>query len=130
MTVHHAEADSIQSDEPGVRAGGDAPDPASGPVLFLSHSGADTEAALDLALRLERTPAAQEAGLRVWIDKRNLVPGRGWQRQLEHIIEKRSTAFAVLMGTRGVVNWVEAEVSVALSRATGDSLRPDPDPDR
>src|SRR5215203_5327124 len=98
----------------------DGSDAASGPVLFLSHAGADTEAALDLARRIERTPAAQEAGLRVWIDYRDLLHGRGWQRQLEEIIEKRSTAFAVLMGTRGLVNWVEAEVSVALSRATKD----------
>src|SRR5687768_9142380 len=102
----------------------DALVPGNGPVLFLSHSGADTGAALDLALRLERTPAAQQAGLHVWIDDRDLVKGRGWQRQLEDAIEKRSTAFAVLMGTRGVVNWVEAEVRVALSRATGDASYP------
>jgi hypothetical protein len=63
-----------------------------------------SEAAFDLALRLERTPAAQKAGLHVWIDQRDLVRGRGWQKQLEEVIEKRSTVFAVLMGTRGVVN--------------------------
>src|SRR4051794_5378301 len=110
----------------GVRADTamDASDPVSEPVLFLSHAGADTEAALDLALRLERTPAAQEAGLQVWIDDRDLLFGRAWQQQLEDVIEKRSSAFAVLIGTRGVVNWVDSELRVALSRARKDSDYP------
>src|SRR3954467_13070195 len=96
----------------------------NGPVLFLSHAGADAEAALDLALRIERTPAAHKAGLKVWIDQRDLVRGRGWQQQLEDAIEKHSSGFAVLLGSRGVVNWVESEVRVALSRATKDANYP------
>jgi hypothetical protein len=36
------------------------------PVLFLSHSGADTEAARALKKRIEDSPAAKEAGLKVW----------------------------------------------------------------
>lgn len=90
------------------------------PLLFLSHAGADTEAALDLARRVEATPAAREAGLRVWVDHRDLTPGDGWQRQLEEVIDQHSTAFAVLMGARGAINWVEAEVRVALSRTVRD----------
>jgi hypothetical protein len=39
----------------------------------------------------------------------------GWQ-QLEEVLGDRSTAFAVYLGARGVVNWVEAEVRLALSR--------------
>jgi hypothetical protein len=66
----------------------------SGPLLFLSHAGADAEVAFDLARRLEATPASRKAGLSVWIDQGNLARGRGWQRQLEEAIEKRSTAFA------------------------------------
>src|SRR5690242_2833308 len=97
----------------------DASDAGGGPLLFLSH--ADTDTALDLAHRLEQAPTAREAGLRVWIDQRDLLRGRGWQRQLEETIEKQSTAFAVLMGARGAVNWVEMEVRVALSRATKES---------
>src|SRR4029077_4122833 len=38
--------------------------------------------------------------------------------QLTATIEKEADAFAVLLGARGIVNWVEAEVEVALSRAT------------
>jgi hypothetical protein len=96
---------------------------ATGPLLFLSHAGIDSDAALDLAHRLEAVPAAREAGLRVWIDKRDLAPGHSWQRQFEDAIDQ-STAFAVYLGARGVVNWVEAEVRLALSRATKDAGYP------
>ena len=93
------------------------------PLLFLSHSGADTEAALRLAERTGNAPIAKENGLKVWIDKRStsrlgLQAGTLWQQQLEEVISDRSTAFAVYLGARGVVNWVEAEVRLALSRAT------------
>ena len=88
-------------------------------LLFLSHSGADTEAALTLKHRIEEMPSAREHGLKVWIDKDDLLPGREWQDQLEEIIEKRATAFAVYVGSKGVINWVEREVRLALSRATG-----------
>ena len=90
------------------------------PLLFLSHAGVDTEAALAFAERIEASPAARAAGLRVWVDK-NLVPGRGWQRQLEEVIERQSTAFAVYLGVHKAINWVEAEIRVALNRATKDS---------
>src|SRR3984893_6168851 len=88
------------------------------PILFLSHSGSDTEAARALKRRIEDSPAAREAGLKVWFDKDHLKAGKSWQAQLEAAIEKEADAFAVLLGARGVVNWVEAEVEVALSRAT------------
>src|ERR1700732_4242795 len=88
------------------------------PILFLSHSGADTEAAKALKKRIEDSPAAREAGLKVWFDKDDLRAGKSWQSQLAATIEKEADAFAVLLGARGVVNWVEAEIEVALSRAT------------
>ncbi len=86
-------------------------------LLFLSHSGADTEAAKQLKTRIEETPAAREAGLTVWFDKDNLEAGKPWRAQLETALEN-ADAFAVLVGSKGVVNWVEAEVDLALSRAT------------
>jgi formylglycine-generating enzyme required for sulfatase activity len=58
-----------------------------------------------------------EAGLKVWFDKDDLQAGRDWQTQLEEAIEKRATAFAVYVGSRGLINWVEQEVRLALSRA-------------
>jgi TIR domain len=88
------------------------------PILFLSHSGSDTEAAGALKKRIEDSPAAKEAGLRVWFDKDDLKAGKSWQAQLAETIEKEADAFAVFLGAKGVVNWVDAEVEVALSRAT------------
>src|ERR1700732_4434606 len=88
------------------------------PILFLSHSGADTEAARALKKRIEDSPTAKEAALKVWFDKDDLKAGKSWQKQLAETIEKEATAFAVLLGAKGVVNWVDAEVEVTLSRAT------------
>jgi hypothetical protein len=90
------------------------------PLLFLSHAGIDTEPARALKARIEAAPAAREAGLRLWFDKDDLDTGLPWQPQLEKAIQHRSTAFAVYLGSKGVVNWVEAEVRLGVSRATGD----------
>ena len=77
---------------------------AGGPLLFLSHSGADTEPARELKHRLLASPEAKAANLAVWFDKDDLVPGKDWQEQLEDAVAARSTAFAVMVGTKGVVN--------------------------
>jgi tetratricopeptide (TPR) repeat protein len=87
------------------------------PCLFLSHSGADTDAARELKRRLLDSSDARAAGLRVWLDKDDLAAGHGWQAQLEKAIGEEATAFAVHVGANGVVNWVESEVRLALSRA-------------
>lgn len=92
-------------------------------LLFLSHAGADTEAARALKQRIEATPAARERGLKVWFDKDDLRAGEEWQAQLEEAIGRRATAFAVYVGSNGVINWVEREVRLALSRATSDNGR-------
>src|SRR5688572_25030495 len=93
---------------------------AGAPLLFLSHAGIDTEAARALKARIEAAPEAKKRGLKVWFDKDDLRAGESWQDQLEETIQRRSTAFAVYLGSRGVVNWVEAEVRLGLSRATGN----------
>lgn len=89
------------------------------PCLFLSHSGADTDAARELKRRLLDSPDARAARLTVWFDKDDLGAGVGWQAQLEKAITEKATAFAVHIGAKGVVNWVDSEVRLALSRATG-----------
>src|SRR4051794_15361823 len=89
-------------------------------MLFLSHAGIDTEAARALKQRLEAAPEAREHGLRVWFDKDDLRAGEPWQAQLEEVIQHRSAAFAVYVGSRGVVNWVDAEIQLALGRAVTD----------
>lgn len=95
------------------------------PCLFLSHSGVDSEAAKELKRRILATKAAKHAGLTVWLDKDDLLPGvDDWQKQLEIALTREATAFAVLVGSKGVVNWVEREVRIGLSLATGDDAIP------
>jgi tetratricopeptide (TPR) repeat protein len=89
----------------------------SDPLLFLSHSGSDTEAARNLKRRIEDAPDARQRGLKVWFDKDDLRPGKPWQAQLEDAIARHATAFAVYVGARGIINWVDAEVRLGLSRA-------------
>ena len=91
------------------------------PVLFLSHAGSDTAAAAELKSRILATPAAKKSGLKIWFDKDDLVPGDNWQAALEDAIQNKATAFAVYVNNNGVVNWVEREVRLALSRATGQN---------
>jgi hypothetical protein len=84
----------------------------------------DTEPARELKRRLLASPEARAAKLEIWFDKDDLVPGRDWQEQLEDAIATRSTAFAVVVGASGVVNWVDREVRLALNRATPDKNHP------
>lgn len=49
------------------------------PILFLSNSGLDTETASELKRRLLASPDAKAAGLEIWFDKDDLLPGQGWQ---------------------------------------------------
>jgi hypothetical protein len=93
--------------------------------LFLSHSSIDTVSARTLKALILSTEAARNAGLEVWLDADDLVPGVGnWQAQLEDALLRKATAFAVLVGTMGVQNWVEREVRLALTRATGANAIP------
>ena len=94
------------------------------PVIFLSHSGVDTEAAKRLKRLLLNSPDARKAGLRVWFDKDDLRPGESWSAQIAKAIETEATAFVVYAGSGGVMNWVEAEVDLALSRATTQKPNP------
>jgi hypothetical protein len=55
----------------------------------------------------------------VWFDKDDLSAGRGWQEQIEVALTRQATAFAVYVGSQGVMNWVEREVRLGLARVTG-----------
>jgi formylglycine-generating enzyme required for sulfatase activity len=92
-------------------------------LLFLSHAGVDSEPALRLARRLEDNNDAKAHGLKVWIDKDRLAAGGAWKDALQSAL-KESTAFAVYVGSQGVVNWVWAEVRVALDRALTEQSYP------
>jgi proline dehydrogenase len=45
--------------------------------VFLSHNSKDKPAIRELADALE------DRGVRVWLDERELIPGRPWQEELE-----------------------------------------------
>ncbi len=94
------------------------------PLVFLSHSGADSEAARALKRRLMDAPDAKAAGLKVWFDKDAPTPGTSWSAQIAEAIQNQATAFLVYVGSGGVMNWVEAEVDLALSRATTSKPSP------
>ena len=95
-------------------------------LLFLSHSGSDTDKAFELKRKIEQSQSAQDAGLEVWLDHdiKGLKAGDQWQTQLEEVITQTSTAFAVYLGHKGVINWVEKEVRLAVSRTVGDKNYP------
>ena len=97
---------------------------AQAPILFLSHSGADTNAARELKRQILSADKAKEANLSVWFDNDELEPGEDWQARLEKVIDSEATAFAVYVGSNGIVNWVEREVRLGLSRATGQNPIP------
>jgi hypothetical protein len=71
-------------------------------LLFLSHAGIDSEAAKALAVRLEAAGGAAGETVEVWIDKRHLAAGGRWKDALQEAL-RQSTAFAVYVGTRGVI---------------------------
>ena len=86
------------------------------PRVFLSHAGPDTKAARALKQALLQSAAGRAAGLEIWLDADDLSPGDGWQAEIETAMGAAS-ACILLVGARGVVNWVRAELDLALSRA-------------
>jgi hypothetical protein len=72
--------------------------------LFLSHAGADTETARKLKKLIEASSAARERCLKVWFDKDNFRARETWQAQLEEVLGRHATAFAVYIGPKGIVN--------------------------
>ncbi len=76
--------------------------------VFLSHNSRNKPTVRELADALEAR------GLRVWLDERELVPGRPWQEALEEIIRTVKAA-AVLVGEDGLGPWEAAEMRACLS---------------
>ena len=62
-------------------------------------------------------------GLRVWLDKWNLVPGDPWQEDIERAIDA-SACVVILVGTKGLAPWQNEEMRAALrKRVSEKSLR-------
>lgn len=75
--------------------------------VFLSHNSKDKKTVIRLAKEL------QKRGLRVWLDKWELVPGQTWLDALEKIIETAKSA-AVLVGKDGLGPWEKPEMQGCL----------------
>lgn len=80
--------------------------------VFLSHNSKDKPNVERLAERLE-----DEAGITVFLDKWNLVPGDPWQEELERALEC-SRAVAVFLGPSGISSWHNEEMRSAIDRRT------------
>lgn len=75
--------------------------------VFLSHNKADQAAVERLASQLEKS------GLKVWLDRWNLVPGDPWQDEIEEALD-RSRTVAVFVGPSGIGGWHNEEMRSAL----------------
>jgi TIR domain len=82
--------------------------------IFLSHNSADKPAVEDIAHRLKR------AGLKPWLDKWHLVPGKTFQTGLADALRQCPTC-AVFIGPKGVGDWSREEVLVAQDRAAKEA---------
>ncbi len=80
------------------------------PLVFLSHAGADGEAARALAALL------RGAGMEVWLDVERLQPGDMWQREISTAL-RSAQALILYVGRSGVARWVDFEVQLALDRS-------------
>ncbi len=85
--------------------------PPPGYDVFLSHCSADKPAVEAIAVRLR-----DEAGLRPFLDKWDLVPGQPWLPALEQALEVSNTV-AVFFGPQGMGAWHDQEKQLALVRA-------------
>lgn len=82
--------------------------------VFLSHNSKDKPAVETLAVRL-----ADEARIKVWLDKWNLIPGEPWQEEIEHALDQAHTC-AVFLGPHEFGGWHHEEMRAALNRRVAD----------
>lgn len=78
--------------------------------VFLSYNRADRELVHDIAKKLELR------GLRVWIDIRDLTPGRSWHQELEAIIGQIKAA-VIFISPAGFGRWHRMEMESFVSQA-------------
>ena len=85
---------------------------------FLSHNRLDKPIVKEIGHWLET-----QAGLQVWLDEWNLVPGDPWQEALEEAIES-ARSIVVFFGSSGISPWQNEEMRAALERrASRDDVR-------
>ena len=89
--------------------------PETSPRVFLAHVEEDAVAALCLADALSR------AGMKVWIDKRKLLPGQDWRRAIERAIE-RSDFFVACFSRTAIRKRGQFPVEVRLALRCADRM--------
>jgi len=85
--------------------------------VFLSHNSKDKPAVETLARRLE-----DEAKVKPWLDKWNLVPGDPWQEAIEEALDQSGTC-AVFLGPGGFGGWHHEEMRSALDQRVNQRER-------
>ena len=78
--------------------------------VFLSHNSQDKPAVQWLAAKLE-----DQAGINVFLDVWDLIPGEAWQEDLENALAASRTV-AVFLGPAGIRGWHNEELREALNR--------------
>ena len=86
------------------------------PGPFLSHNGRDKPEVETLARAL------LDRGVRPWLDKWDLTPGRPWQTEIEQALAA-SRAIVVCIGAHGIGSVQTPELQVALNRVWRDPNR-------
>ncbi|MEP7135330.1 MAG: toll/interleukin-1 receptor domain-containing protein [Chloroflexota bacterium] len=84
--------------------------------VFLSHNSKDKPAIEQLAHKLEAK------GLKVWLDKWNLIPGDPWQEDLEEALDESQT-IAVFVGPHNISPWENEEMRAAIEERVQDKSR-------
>lgn len=82
--------------------------------VFLSHAHTEAEAVESIAVRLE-----DEFGLRIWLDRWILIPGKHWQQEMARGLDQARTC-AVCVGSNTPSGWFREEIERALNRQTKD----------
>jgi hypothetical protein len=82
--------------------------------VFLSHSHKDALWVEDLAKRLE-----DDHGLRPWLDRWVLIPGKPWQREIARGLETAASC-GVFLSQHTPRGWFEKEIEKALNRQAQD----------
>jgi hypothetical protein len=85
--------------------------------VFLSHNSQDKPFVEALAKRLE-----DKAGLSVWLDKWQLIPGEPWQEALEAALDQCQT-YVVCLGGSGLGPWHNEEIRLALRQRVSNKKR-------
>lgn len=83
--------------------------------VFLSYSHKDTQLVEELAERLE-----DNAQLRVWLDRWNLIPGERWQQEIARGFDHTKSC-AICIGKETPRGWFREEIDRALNRQTKDT---------